>query len=67
MVVAGEDAKSFRPPAADLPTNPHGPGPAKCEPRISLEREGDRIRRIHIECSCGQVIDLACVYNPPAA
>jgi hypothetical protein len=34
---------------------------------VSLHRDGDRISGIHIECSCGQVIDLACVYQPEAA
>jgi hypothetical protein len=40
------------------------PAPAKpsCEPRVSLQRDGDKIIGIHIQCSCGQLIDLACVY-----
>ncbi len=36
-----------------------------CEPRISLQREGDRVNGIRIQCTCGQVIDLACVYESP--
>lgn len=31
-------------------------------PSISLERDGDRITTIRIECSCGQVIELSCSY-----
>lgn len=33
-----------------------------CEPRISVQREGDRVVSIRVQCSCGQVMDLACVY-----
>jgi hypothetical protein len=41
--------------------NPSTTGP-KCEPKVSLQREADRITGIHIECSCGQVIELKCTY-----
>lgn len=34
-----------------------------CEPRLSLQRDGDRIASIRIQCSCGQVMELACVYD----
>jgi hypothetical protein len=34
-----------------------------CEPYMSMQRDGDRITNIRIQCSCGQVIDLACVYD----
>lgn len=41
---------------------------ATCEPRVTLQRDGDRVAGIRVECSCGQVIDLACVYQAePAA
>ena len=33
-----------------------------CDPRVTLQREGDRITAIKIQCSCGQVIDLTCAY-----
>lgn len=39
---------------------------ANCEPRVTLQRDGDRVAGIRVECSCGQVIDLACVYQPEA-
>lgn len=35
------------------------------EPRVALQREGDRVVTIHIQCTCGQVMDLACVYDEP--
>jgi hypothetical protein len=37
-----------------------------CEPHLSVQREGDRITSIRIQCNCGQTIDLACLYDPPA-
>jgi hypothetical protein len=37
-----------------------------CEPRLSVQRDGDRITHIRIQCSCGQVMELACVYDEPA-
>ncbi|MCF7668797.1 MAG: hypothetical protein K9N48_03365 [Verrucomicrobia bacterium] len=33
------------------------------EPQLSVEREGDTIRRIRIECCCGCVIDISCEYQ----
>jgi hypothetical protein len=35
-----------------------------CEPRVSLQCDGDRITNIRVQCSCGQIVDLACVYEP---
>jgi hypothetical protein len=32
------------------------------EPRVQIQRDGDKITRIQIHCSCGQVMDLDCVY-----
>ena len=42
-----------------------GPGHTNknCEPRLSLEHDGGRISNIRILCSCGQVMELACVYD----
>ena len=43
-----------------------GPDNAKaCEPRLSLQRDGGRVTSIRIQCSCGQVMDLACLYDEP--
>jgi hypothetical protein len=38
----------------------HSPG---CEPRVTLDRNGDRITGIRVQCSCGQVIELVCRYD----
>jgi hypothetical protein len=34
-----------------------------CEPCVTLQRDGERLSAIVIQCSCGQVIELACVYE----
>ena len=37
-----------------------------CEPRVSVQRDGNRVTHLRIQCNCGQVMDLACLYeNPP--
>ena len=43
-------------------------GKKNCEPRVTVQRDGDRVTHLRVQCSCGQVLDLACVYEPkPAA
>ncbi len=32
------------------------------EPKVELKREGDQVTAITIQCSCGEVITLQCVY-----
>jgi hypothetical protein len=34
--------------------------PAGHEPKITLEREGDRVTRIKVQCVCGHTIELDC-------
>ena len=49
------------PPSADVKL---------CEPRITLQRAGNRVTHLRVQCTCGQIMDLACVYDetpPPAA
>ena len=36
------------------------------EPRVSIQRDGDRVTHLRIQCPCGQIMDLACVYDAPA-
>jgi len=36
---------------------------SQCEPRVTLQRDGERVSSIRIQCGCGQVIELACVYE----
>ena len=34
-----------------------------CEPRVSVQRDGGRVTHLRIQCTCGQVMDLACLYD----
>ena len=38
----------------------HSPGAG--QPVVTLQREGERVTGIRVECACGQVIELACSY-----
>jgi hypothetical protein len=40
---------------------------AACEPRVTVEREGDFVSAIRVQCTCGQTIELACVYESRGA
>ncbi len=49
------------------PTIPHfapkGGSPACTNtPKVTLQKEGDKVTQIRIQCTCGQVIELACQY-----
>ena len=61
-VVAGsKTAIAFHPltqAPAHTPTLPNAHG----EPTMTFERDGDRIARIKIQCTCGHVCELACDY-----
>ena len=36
------------------------------EPRVTVQRDGDRVTHLRIQCTCGQIMELACVYDVPA-
>ncbi|HXI50107.1 MAG TPA: hypothetical protein VNH84_01320 [Candidatus Saccharimonadales bacterium] len=59
----------FTPLEARAPVShgPHREGHSG-QPVITMQRDGDRVVGIRIECVCGQVIELACNYgsNPLA-
>jgi hypothetical protein len=42
--------------AAPAPHIAHGP------PKVTVERQGETITHIRVECSCGQVTELKCEY-----
>jgi hypothetical protein len=46
------------------PPSPSKPAPDKVcsEPKVLLDRDGDKISRIRVLCSCGQSIVLDCKY-----
>ena len=59
VVTDAKSAMAFRPVTeGSIPPAP----PAGGEPRVTLEREGDRVTRIKIQCCCGHSIELACDY-----
>ena len=61
-VTVVKDATNLRPfhplgrPASAVPGSP------ACEPKVTMQREGDRVTGIHIQCTCGQMIELSCDY-----
>jgi hypothetical protein len=55
----GQNAAGAMDPSSGLAKN-------GCEPRLTMERDGERISSIRILCSCGQTMELACVYEEPA-
>jgi hypothetical protein len=67
-VTVVSDARQFQPlKSLESPATPMAGSVANekiCEPRVTLQREGERITGIRIQCTCGQVMDLACVYPP---
>jgi hypothetical protein len=46
---------------ASAPAAPDAHGNS-CEPKVLIQRDGDRVSSIQVHCSCGEVIELACVY-----
>ena len=48
-------------------TNANGTEKKIGEPRVSVQRDGDRVTHLRIQCTCGQILDLACVYDAPSA
>jgi hypothetical protein len=65
VIPKDEQAKAFHSleqliPEADAPA---ADKKKFCEPRISVQRDGDRVTNIRIQCTCGQVMDVACVYD----
>jgi len=56
-----DQAQTLQPVVEKSTVAPTHQSPA-CEPKISLQREGERITAIQIECTCGRIIELGCVY-----
>jgi hypothetical protein len=66
----GASQSNFAPLAGGGQTSKTGPGvagapkgPQPCaKPIITLQREGDVVTSVRIQCGCGQIVDLNCVY-----
>lgn len=62
-VVSKETAQTFSPFQPTPGGHVHGAVLAGSgQPAITLQKEGDKIVGIRVECACGQVIELACSY-----
>jgi hypothetical protein len=62
VVPKGEFTPAFTPIQTSDASHVHAtPGNAG-KPVVTLQREGDRVTGIRVECGCGQVIELACSY-----
>ena len=65
--VIPRDGKFHPFPAPAPPPGESSPADGKksCEPRLSVRHDGDRVTSICVHCTCGQVLELACVYDEP--
>lgn len=51
-------------PALTPRTNPEEDPPAGHAPQIDLVKQGDKIVRIVVVCSCGERTEIECLYPP---
>lgn len=51
----------------DAPPTAEGNEKKMCEPRVSVQRDNGRVTHLRIQCTCGQVMDLACSYDDSAS
>ena len=61
VVSKAEAGPAFAPLATSAAAHIHG-STGLGKPVVTLQREGERVTGIRIECSCGQIIELACSY-----
>jgi hypothetical protein len=47
---------------ATPPSPPHPDCLAHGQPTVTIQRDGQRVAQIRIQCPCGQVIELECQY-----
>ena len=62
VVSATEGATPTGSKASSAPAHQHSGPEANAKPVVTLQRTGDKITSIRIECLCGQIIDLNCSY-----
>ncbi len=67
-VIPGQHVKVVKPTTSSAlastkihGSNTNATGSCK-EPRITITKEGESVRAIEIECTCGEVIRLECAY-----
>lgn len=60
--------QSLATPRSATLSGANGPEKKIAEPRVTVQRDGDRVTHLRVQCTCGQIMDLACIYEePPAA
>jgi hypothetical protein len=52
--------------AAPTSTASATPPAGNCQPQVTVQRDGNRVTGIRVQCSCGEVIELACTYEAAA-
>lgn len=61
VVSAAEAGPAFAPLQTSSSAHSHGSA-GSGKPVVTLQRDGERVTGIRIECACGQIIELACSY-----
>lgn len=62
VVPAPDAVPAFTPLQPASPAHAHAATNSAGQPVVTLQRDGERITGIRVECPCGQVIELACSY-----
>lgn len=62
-LVTGSGAGNNFSPLQTTGNSAHGAGKGHGAATLTLQKDGDVITGIRVECACGQVIDLACAYR----
>lgn len=55
--------QSLETPRSAMASHPAAGEKKLAEPRVTVQREGDRVTHLRIQCTCGQIMDIACVYD----
>lgn len=62
VVPKAEAGPAFAPLTIPGAAHAHTGIAAQGKPVVTLQRDGERVTGIRIECVCGQIIELACSY-----
>lgn len=62
VVPANDAAGTFSPLLSTTGTF-HGSTKAHNAASVSVQKDGDRVTGIRVECTCGQVIEISCSYG----
>jgi hypothetical protein len=61
-VMSQANATPFRAPAQTTSWSAISQGSTE-EAQVKLQREGDHVSAIRIQCTCGRIVELACLYE----